>query len=289
MREIAALRTAMMDLDTCWEQQTDHVNVGASRILREIRDSSKLFQAIEDGDLAHLNEVTSPATDALLRVLDEVVPTLTAERDRVMIFTTTRRGARLLVDIITQHFGQRQAAAQTFQPRVSCIVGHGPGSASSLDHGMTSAEQVERSREFKDGVFNILVSTSVCKEGIDVGDCSVGIEHGDIVSQTALCQFIGRVRADHGRVYVIGDGQDSEDFNQMLERREQFREAIMQAYLKVGASFPPHPHGYIALAFVLDCPTACGDSPAALHGRGRSLGAERLVEASSGVVRSPGP
>ena len=58
--------------------------------------------------------------------------------------------------------------------------------------GMSAREQVEKSKAFKLGAFNVLVSTSVCKEGIDVGTCKVGIEHGGLISSTELTQFMGK-------------------------------------------------------------------------------------------------
>jgi len=58
--------------------------------------------------------------------------------------------------------------------------------------GMSAREQVDKSKAFKLGDFNVLVSTSVCKEGIDVGTCKVGIEHGDLISTTELTQFMGK-------------------------------------------------------------------------------------------------
>lgn len=57
---------------------------------------------------------------------------------------------------------------------------------------MSARDQVEKSKAFKHGDFNVLVSTSVCKEGIDVGTCKVGIEHGGLISSTELTQFMGK-------------------------------------------------------------------------------------------------
>ena len=86
--------------------------------------------------------------------------------------------------------------------------------------------------------FNVLVSTSVCKEGIDIGSCKLGIEYGRSASSTELTQFIGetfcfvrnvtwitlcdyvtigRVRAKDGRIFMItregAEGQVQEFLN----------------------------------------------------------------------------
>ena len=56
-------------------------------------------------------------------------------------------------------------------PVADYIVGHG---RHNDKHGMTPQQQIDKSTRFRDGHFNTLVSTSVVKEGIDVGSCRVG-------------------------------------------------------------------------------------------------------------------
>jgi ERCC4-related helicase len=85
-------------------------------------------------------------------------------------------------------------AAKRFKNLTTFFRNSGHGNRDSKIKGMCAREQVEKSKAFKRGDFNVLVSTSVCKEGIDVGTCKVGIEHGGLISTTELTQFMGKSR-----------------------------------------------------------------------------------------------
>ena len=71
---------------------------------------------------------------------------------------------------------------------------------------LTPTHASSRAYRHPDGEFNVLVSTSVSKEGIDVGSCRIGLEHGKLKTATELTQFMGRVRAEDGR-YTQGYSQ----------------------------------------------------------------------------------
>lgn len=121
-----------------------------------------------------------------MAVMQGLVNTL-SPNDKVMIFTLTRRAAGELKELINnRHFDRSQSG--DFEPIADIIVGHGRRGVAGCS--MTSAQQIDASKRFKDGEFNILVSTSVSKEGIDVGSCRIGIEHGKLKTSTELTQFM---------------------------------------------------------------------------------------------------
>jgi len=150
-------------------------------------------------------DALSPQTFQVLDIFKKLKLSLSPDAS-VMVFCTTRASAVSLASIINSQFGPPGIAANSgdcgggggcvdakpthFHPIADFITGH--GNPKSEMKGMSHREQLEKSEAFKDGRFNVLVSTSVCKEGIDVGTCKVGIEHGGLISSTELTQFIGR-------------------------------------------------------------------------------------------------
>ena len=74
-------------------------------------------------------------------------------------------------EMINRRFQNDERDGECFRPVADYIVGHG---RRNEKHGMMPKEQIDKSMRFRDGHFNTLVSTSVVKEGIDVGSCRVG-------------------------------------------------------------------------------------------------------------------
>lgn len=73
---------------------------------------------------------------------------------------------------------------------------------------MTQKCQEEVIRNFKSGHLNLLISTSVGEEGIDIPDCTFAIRYGIKSNEISAVQARGRVRAKEGRVYIVA-GSDS--------------------------------------------------------------------------------
>lgn len=70
--------------------------------------------------------------------------------------------------------------------------------------GMTQKHQLERLREFREGKYNILVSTSVGEEGLDIPEMDLGIFYETVPSEIRAIQRRGRVgRKKIGRVVFL--------------------------------------------------------------------------------------
>mmetsp|Transcript_68254 Transcript_68254/g.154417 ORF Transcript_68254/g.154417 Transcript_68254/m.154417 type:complete len:1061 (+) Transcript_68254:1654-4836(+) len=242
-KEIMAMSEALQDVREKWSSEPAPIRKAErcssiSRNFLDLIDSSELYTKIRDGKFQELENVKAPRTDALLKIMDSLVLTLDPD-DAVMVFTSTRASAKSLTEVINLYFKQAAGTARgddgagssdrqrRFVPKADYIIGHGDHRSSVK--GMTSDEQIEKSSAFKSGKFNILVSTSVCKEGIDVGKCKVGVEHGRIISTTVLTQFMGRVRAKDGTIYVVGDREDKKKLGELVEGRKLYAEAVAEA------------------------------------------------------------
>ncbi|MFX1498420.1 MAG: DEAD/DEAH box helicase [Promethearchaeota archaeon] len=74
----------------------------------------------------------------------------------------------------------------------------------SYDKGLSQKEQISILEDFKLGVFNTLVGTSVAEEGLDIAECDLVIFYDVVPSAIRSIQRRGRTgRRKEGKVYVL--------------------------------------------------------------------------------------
>ncbi len=72
------------------------------------------------------------------------------------------------------------------------------------DKGLTQKEQINLLREFKEGIYNTLVGTSVAEEGLDIEECDLVVFYDVVPSAIRSIQRRGRTgRKKEGKVYVL--------------------------------------------------------------------------------------
>ena len=109
--------------------------------------------------------------------------------ERVIVFTESRDTAETLTEFLGEHFDTRR------------FVGQGDREGSG---GMTQTEQKETLEEFRAGEFEVLVSTSVAEEGLDVPDVDLVLFYEPVPKGIRSIQRKGRTgRASDGRVVVL--------------------------------------------------------------------------------------
>jgi Fanconi anemia group M protein len=128
--------------------------------------------------------------------------------DRVIVFTESRDTAEALVDFLSEGFAVRK------------FVGQGDREGSD---GMTQTEQQETLDDFRAGEFDVLVSTSVAEEGLDVPEVDLVLFYEPVPTAIRSIQRKGRTgRQDDGRVVVLmaSDTRD-EAYFWISKRRER--------------------------------------------------------------------
>ena len=128
--------------------------------------------------------------------------------DRVIVFTESRDTAEALVEFLSEGFAVRK------------FVGQGDREGSD---GMTQTEQQETLDEFRAGEFEVLVSTSVAEEGLDVPEVDLVLFYEPVPTAIRSIQRKGRTgRQDDGRVVVLmaSDTRD-EAYFWISKRREK--------------------------------------------------------------------
>ena len=109
--------------------------------------------------------------------------------ERVIVFTESRDTAETLTEFLGEHFDTQR------------FVGQGDKEGSD---GMTQKEQKETLDAFRDGEFEVLVSTSVAEEGLDVPDVDLVLFYEPVPKGIRSIQRKGRTgRASEGRVVVL--------------------------------------------------------------------------------------
>ncbi|WP_276259447.1 DEAD/DEAH box helicase [Haloglomus litoreum] len=128
--------------------------------------------------------------------------------ERVIVFTESRDTAESLTEFLSESFDVRR------------FVGQGDKEGSD---GMTQTEQKDTLAAFRNGEFEVLVSTSVAEEGLDVPDVDLVLFYEPVPKGVRSIQRKGRTgRAQEGRVVVlIANDTRDEAFYWISKNEEQ--------------------------------------------------------------------
>ncbi|MFC3477766.1 DEAD/DEAH box helicase [Halobacterium litoreum] len=150
--------------------------------------------------------------------------------DRVIVFTESRDTAEALTDFLGDHFDTRR------------FVGQGDADGSE---GMTQKEQRETLDEFRDGEFEVLVSTSVAEEGLDVPEVDLVLFFEPVPTAIRSVQRKGRTgRQTEGRVVVLmAEDTRDEAYFWISRRREQEMEEELRSLKGVAEELESDLHG----------------------------------------------
>ncbi|MDT3433994.1 DEAD/DEAH box helicase [Haloarcula sp. 1CSR25-25] len=109
--------------------------------------------------------------------------------ERVIVFTESRDTAETLVDFLSDHFETQKFVGQ---------------SDTDGSEGMTQSQQQETLDRFRSGEFEVLVSTSVAEEGLDVPEVDLVLFYEPVPTAIRAIQRKGRTgRQAEGRVVVL--------------------------------------------------------------------------------------
>ena len=135
--------------------------------------------------------------------------------ERVIVFTESRDTAEALTDFLSESFDTRR------------FVGQGDKETSE---GMTQAEQQDTLDAFRNGEFEVLVSTSVAEEGLDVPEVDLVLFFEPVPTAIRSIQRKGRTgRQAEGRVVVLlAEDTRDEAYYWISKRREDEMESELR-------------------------------------------------------------
>ena len=140
------------------------------------------------------------------------------EGERAILFTESRDTAEALVEFLSASFDVRK------------FVGQGDKEGSD---GMSQKQQQETLDEFKNGAFEVLVSTSVAEEGLDVPEVDLVCFYEPVPTAIRSIQRKGRTgRQAEGKVVVLMAEDTRDEAFFWISRRREKEMASQLAELK---------------------------------------------------------
>ena len=105
-------------------------------------------------------------------------------------------------------------------PSLSKIIQVAPITGSSRG-GMEKSEQLRVLEGFRNNTYNLLSSTSVLEEGLDVPQCNFVIRYQNVSNEIAQVQAKGRARAVDSRIYTVVSTNSRKDYWYLVQEEKQ--------------------------------------------------------------------
>jgi ERCC4-related helicase/ERCC4-type nuclease len=209
--EIRKLKTAVTYVETqsveslrrYFERQRNAAqSSGASKASQRLVSEPKIREAMRK---AEAYDGLHPKYRETRRLLAETLGI--DDGERVIVFTESRDTAEALTAFLSEGFDVRR------------FVGQGDREGSD---GMTQTEQQETLDDFRAGEFEVLVSTSVAEEGLDVPEVDLVLFYEPVPTAIRSIQRKGRTgRQTEGRVVVLmAEDTRDEAYFWIAQRRE---------------------------------------------------------------------
>ncbi|XP_026550870.1 probable ATP-dependent RNA helicase DHX58 isoform X2 [Notechis scutatus] len=169
--------------------------------------------------LAKDSRYENPKLGKLQQVLQDQFQELKSSRG--IVFTWTRQSAYSLHEWV---LGNQALCALGIKSDV--LTGVGP---SSQTKHMTQQEQQDIIQRFRKGQLNLLFSTSVAEEGLDIPECNIIIRYGLMTNEIAMMQARGRARAPNSICSILAKTNSKEVAR---ERLNETLEILMESAIK---------------------------------------------------------
>ncbi|XP_047427691.1 probable ATP-dependent RNA helicase DHX58 [Mugil cephalus] len=114
-------------------------------------------------------------------------------QSRGILFSKTRKSTHCLKEWVSSNSALKAAGI-----RAAILTGAGNGITY-----MTQNEQADTIRRFREGSLNLLISTSVAEEGLDISECNLVVRYGLLTNEIAQQQASGRARARDSQYSVV--------------------------------------------------------------------------------------
>jgi ERCC4-related helicase len=131
-----------------------------------------------------------PKYQVLVKIILEEIKNNT--QCRILVFVKLRNSVKNIV------------AQLKDTPLIKPVRFVGQATKSEDDKGLTQTRQIEILDEFKEGKYNVLVSTNIGEEGLDINECDLVVFYDVVASEVRLIQRKGRTaRHREGKVVIL--------------------------------------------------------------------------------------
>ncbi len=178
-------------------------------LTEEMQTVLNMLKKLEEKKIIH------PKINALKDIIKQEIKNNPS--NRILVFAHYRITSKIITEQLNQ---LKEIKAHWFVGQAS----------SARDKGLSQKEQIEIIRAFRDGKYNVLVSTSVAEEGLDIGECDLVIFYDAVPSAIRLIQRKGRTgRRREGRVILlIAEGTRDEGYVWASKRKTQKMKKIIE-------------------------------------------------------------
>ncbi len=185
------------------------IEKGKAKTDKELSSDPKFIYLKERAEYLLKNGVEHPKLDKLVYILKEYF----SEDKKAIVFAQYRD----TVDVIFSKI----SSLDNIKP--VRFIGQGKG-------GLSQKEQVNIIREFEEGTYNVLVSTSVSEEGMSIKGVDLAIFYETIPSAIRNIQRRGRVgRFSAGKIFIlITKGTNDEGYYWISKKRERSMKRIIK-------------------------------------------------------------
>nr|XP_046270347.1 probable ATP-dependent RNA helicase DHX58 [Scatophagus argus]XP_046270348.1 probable ATP-dependent RNA helicase DHX58 [Scatophagus argus] len=142
-------------------------------------------------------------------------------KSRGILFCKTRKSTHCLEDWVRTNRALQEAGI-----KAAILTGAGNGISY-----MTQNEQKDTIRNFRRGTLNLLISTSVAEEGLDIPECNLVVRYGLLTNEIAQQQASGRARARNSQYSVVAQKGGREVRRELIN--EYLEELTGEAIAKV--------------------------------------------------------
>ncbi|XP_025927029.1 probable ATP-dependent RNA helicase DHX58 isoform X1 [Apteryx rowi] len=195
---------------------------------RDMKDPTERFLAttFEENrmcllELARNQQYENPRLSKLEEILQEQFQSLGTSRG--IVFTRTRQSAHSL-----RSWLKDTASLRGLDIRAAVLTGAG---YSNQTKHMTQNEQQDVIELFRKGDLNLLFSTSVAEEGLDIPECNIVVRYGLMTNEIAMMQARGRARAENSVYSILAKASSREVSRELLN--EDLIELMVRAIRKV--------------------------------------------------------
>ncbi|TET02389.1 MAG: DEAD/DEAH box helicase [Promethearchaeota archaeon] len=176
----------------------------------DIKRSLRLIETVKQKGIVH------PKLEKLAEILHNQI--IENRDSRILVFCHFRDSVNNIVKFI-----ERDEII-----RVHKFVGQ---ANKALDKGLTQKKQIQLLEDFKEGIYNTLIATSVGEEGLDIAECDLVIFYDIVPSAVRSIQRRGRTgRKKEGKVILLmAEGTRDEGYFWA----EKAKERVMNQSLKI--------------------------------------------------------
>ncbi|KAM6436782.1 ATP-dependent RNA helicase DHX58 isoform 2-T5 [Liasis olivaceus] len=166
--------------------------------------------------LAEDSRYENPKLSKLQQVLRDQFQELKSSRG--IVFTRTRHSAYSLHQWVLNNQALCELGIKT-----DVLIG---ASSSNQTTHMTQQEQQDVIHRFRKGALNLLFSTSVAEEGLDIPECNIVVRYGLMTNEIAMMQARGRARAPNSICSILAKTNSKEVAR---ERLNETLETLMES------------------------------------------------------------